>query len=121
MKYYETIKSELNEQGERIIPQGYEFVQDTYSNLGASLLISRDYTEAEIAEIESQKRQAEVNAQKQQRISEIRTRLTALSEDIVQDQAGEVVPDIEARKAEFVALHNELRGLLGLEPREVKE
>lgn len=64
---------------------------------------------------------AQAELEKQPRISEIKARLIALSEDIVQEQAGEVVPNIEARKAEFVTLHNELRGLLGLEPRAKKE
>jgi len=53
-------------------------------------------------------------------ISELKAKLSTLSEDIVQDQVGEIVPDIEARKAEFVAVHNELRGLLDLEPRGLK-
>lgn len=52
---------------------------------------------------------------------EIQERLTQLDQDIIQDMAGEVVPDIEERKAEFVELHNELRELLGKEPRAVKE
>lgn len=57
---------------------------------------------------------------KQNRIAEIQTRLDQLSQDIVQDIAGEFVPDIEERKAEFVELHNKLRGLLGKEEREIK-
>ena len=52
------------------------------------------------------------------RICEIQPRLDALSQDIVQHAAGEAVPGIQERRAEFIALHNELRGLLGLEPRE---
>jgi hypothetical protein len=51
------------------------------------------------------------------RIGVIRRRLQALTEDLVQAMAGEIVPDIEARRAEFVALHNELRELEGKEPR----
>ena len=35
----------------------------------------------------------------------------------MQSLVGEVVPDIESRRAEFVALHNELRVLEGKEPR----
>lgn len=52
---------------------------------------------------------------------EIQERLTQLDQDIIQDMAGEIVPDIEEKKAEFVELHNELRELLGKEPRAVKE
>lgn len=51
---------------------------------------------------------------------EIQQRLVELDQDIVQDIAGEVVPNIEERKAEFVTLHNELRTLLGKEQRLTK-
>lgn len=57
---------------------------------------------------------------KEMRIYEIQQRLVELDQDIVQDIAGEVVPNIEERKAEFVTLHNELRTLLGKEPRQNK-
>ena len=51
----------------------------------------------------------------------IRRRLDALSKDIVQALAGELVPDLEDRKAEFIRLHNALRELEGKEPREIAE
>lgn len=57
---------------------------------------------------------------KEMRIYEIQHRLVELDQDIVQDIAGEVVPNIEERKVEFVTLHNELRTLLGKEPRLTK-
>lgn len=69
---------------------------------------------------EQAKAVAQELANKNKRISDIKSRLTSLSEDIVQDQAGELVPDIAERMAEFVRLHNELRVLEGKEPREVK-
>ena len=49
----------------------------------------------------------------------IKRRLQELSEDFVQVLAGETIDDIEARRAEFVTLHNELRVLEGKEPRAV--
>ena len=55
--------------------------------------------------------------EKMARIGTIKRRLQALTEDLVQAMAGEIVPDIEARRAEFVAFHNELRELEGKEPR----
>ncbi len=58
----------------------------------------------------------ELNERERRRIF-IEGRLRALTEDIVQSLVGEVVPDIEERRAEFVALHNELRVLEGKEPR----
>ena len=56
---------------------------------------------------------------KQMRISEINERLTSLTQDFVQADCGEIIEDIDARKAEFVTLHNELRVLMGKEPREI--
>ena len=66
------------------------------------------------------------NARKQKekglaRIAEIKPRLEQLSQDLIQAQAGAVFEDLEERKAEFQELHNELRTLLGKEPREYVE
>ena len=55
---------------------------------------------------------------KEMRISEINARLTSLTQDFVQAECGEIIEDIDVRRAEFVTLHNELRVLLGKEPRE---
>lgn len=51
------------------------------------------------------------------RIAEIKPRLEQLSQDLIQAQAGAVFDDLEQRKLEFQTLHNELRTLLGKEPR----
>ena len=51
----------------------------------------------------------------------IQEQLNALSMDIIQDCAGELVPDIETRTARFVELHTEFRKLLGMQPRQMKE
>lgn len=51
------------------------------------------------------------------RIEEIKPRLDQLSQDLIQAQAGAVFEDLEERKTEFQTLHNELRVLLGKEPR----
>jgi hypothetical protein len=53
----------------------------------------------------------------ERRIAKIKERLSQLSEDFVQSWAGAQIADIDARKREFADLHNELRGLLGKEPR----
>ena len=58
---------------------------------------------------------------KQLRIAEINTRLTELTQDFVQADCGEIIEDIDARRTEFVTLHNELRVLLNKEPRKIKE
>ena len=61
------------------------------------------------------RKQKETN---QQRIIEIQPRLEQLSQDLIQAQAGAVFEDLEERKLEFQKLHNELRVLLGKEPRD---
>lgn len=53
----------------------------------------------------------------QKRINAIKMRLEQLSQDLIQAQAGAVFEDLEERKQEFQTLHNELRVLLGKEPR----
>lgn len=55
---------------------------------------------------------------KRNKIGEIQARLTELSQDFVQANLGAVINDIESRKAEFKNLHNELRVLLGKQPRQ---
>lgn len=55
------------------------------------------------------------------RIGQIQTRLNELSQDFIQINLGAVFDDLEQRKQEFKFLHNELRSLLGKEPREYKE
>jgi len=51
----------------------------------------------------------------------IQKRLNELSKDVIQSLVGENVPNLDLRKAEFVALHNELRVLEGKEPRTLIE
>ena len=55
-----------------------------------------------------------------ERMIYIEERLVELTQDIIQSICGEIVPDIEGRKAEFVSLHNELREMLGKEPRQTQ-
>lgn len=62
----------------------------------------------------NQRKRSEQNLQ---RIAEIKSRLAELSQDFIQATAGAQFPDIESRINEFQALHNELRSLLGKEPR----
>lgn len=54
---------------------------------------------------------------KQIKLAELQKRLNELSEDIIQIQCGAIFEDKEDRIAEFRDVHNELRGLLGKEPR----
>ena len=53
----------------------------------------------------------------QKSIPIIQARLDKLTQDFIQVLCGAVIDDIEERKQEFQTLHNELRVLLGKEPR----
>lgn len=58
---------------------------------------------------------------KQNRIEEIKNKLTELNYDFMQYFSGEQIDDIENRKQDFIKLHNELRELLGKEKRNLRE
>lgn len=57
------------------------------------------------------------NENNQFKVATIKARLEQLSHDIVQTLAGAEIEDIEERQKEFQSLHNELRCLLGKQPR----
>lgn len=65
-------------------------------------------------DLEKQKLEQE----KLERTTEIKARLNELDQDIIQHEAGEIVPNYPERLAEFRTLHNELRALEGKEPRQ---
>ena len=52
-----------------------------------------------------------------QRIEEIKPQMQSLSQDFIQYYLGATIENIEERKAKFISLHNELRELLGKQPR----
>lgn len=56
-------------------------------------------------------------SQQELRKFQIQARLSELSQDFVQAQLGAEFSDLEERKTEFKTLHNELRMLLGKNPR----
>lgn len=70
------------------------------------IMVYVPYTAEQLQEIE-----------RNNRISDIKARLSQLSEDFVQSWAGAVIIDIDDRKKEFAELHNELRVMLGKTPR----
>ena len=62
------------------------------------------------------------NARKQnklnnEKIIKLKEKLKELTYDFIQAQAGAVIPDIEAKTIAFKEYHNELRELLGKNPR----
>ena len=77
-------------------------------------IIERDLTQQEIDEREHSR----IENEKQNKIVEINTRLTELSQDFIQRYLGAKFDDIDVRIEEFKTLHNELRVLQGKEPRE---
>lgn len=84
---------------------------------GEQKIVERIATSEEI--VFSEKQQAEIK--KQEKIIKIKTRLEQLSQDIVQSLAGAEFEDMAERQKEFQTLHNELRVLLGKEPRKYLE
>lgn len=61
---------------------------------------------------------AEIEAeQNQNRIAKIKQRLDELNKDFIQYYLGAIIPYIDEKKMEFISLHNELREILGKEPR----
>lgn len=58
--------------------------------------------------------------ERQTKIWNLQNRLNSLSDDFIQIYLGAEIPNINERRKEFVELHNELRSLLGKEPRNYK-
>lgn len=54
---------------------------------------------------------------KNDRILQIKPQMESLSQDFIQYYLGATIENIEERKAKFISLHNELRELLGKQPR----
>ena len=70
--------------------------------------------DGKVVAVEHETTQEELN---EQRKLEIQSRLNELSQDFIQASLGAEFSDLEDRKEEFRTLHNELRKLLGKEPR----
>ena len=63
------------------------------------------------------------NARKQKELyklelAELQPELDKLTEDLIQAQAGAIIPNLEERKARFQVIHNRIREIQGKEPRE---
>lgn len=81
------------------------------------------YEDVEFADFENQTFSESLYNQRKEReeadrvYAENKERLTRLSEDLVQSVAGEIIPDLAERKAEFISIHNEVRAYEGKEAR----
>lgn len=101
---------------------------DMVAEINNDLEIIKDLTDNGFVEMDSNEIDSYLLQKQQQedkailhRISEIKTRLEQLSQDIVQSLVGAEFEDLADRQAEFQTLHNELRVLLGKEPRKYLE
>lgn len=76
------------------------------------------YSETPEEKAKREKSQQDFLLKKQ--IIALKMQLTPLNEKLLQDAAGQIVPNIEDVRAEFRRVHNELRALEGKEPRQAK-
>jgi len=79
-----------------------------------------DMTLQEIADFESKRNAAKAATEKQAQIAALKQQLAPLQEDLVQVVAGQYIPNIEYKRAEFRRIHNEIRALEGKPPRAVQ-
>lgn len=84
--------------------------------------ITGDFETVEVSEHEYNEflKQEELKKFEQENFEKKQSRLDELTQDFIQVFCGAVFEDIEERKQEFRALHNELRGFQGKKPREYK-
>lgn len=72
-----------------------------------------------VVQVDAERKAADIESAKNAKVyQENKQILAKLTEDIVQSLAGEDVPNIEERKAEFIRIHNEVRAYEGKEARE---
>lgn len=115
-----TALEKFSEEDLRLPPYNYSIIEieDVYIDVEAS-----DFDEVNgnfIFNVDRYNRR-KLNVINQIRIAEIQIELDKLSQDIVQVQCGAVFEDLTERKQRFATLHNELRQLLGKEPRVYEE
>jgi len=79
-----------------------------------------DMTPQEISEADNKRQECQTKAQKHQQIAALKAQLAPLQEDLVQVIAGQIIPNIEDKRAEFRRIHNEIRTLEGKLPRETE-
>lgn len=77
-------------------------------------------TQNEIDEIKAAQSTAAAERQKAERKSFLKAQLQLLSEDLTQDAAGQLIPNLADKKQQFIEYHNELRTLEGKQPRGLK-
>ena len=74
-----------------------------------------------IVQVDAERKAADIESAKKAKAYQKNKQILAkLTEDIVQYVAGEDVPNIEERKAEFIRIHNEVRIYEGKEIRNIK-
>ena len=92
---------------------GFEEI-DGFAEENLPFLIKRDG----VVQVDTESKNAYIEKLEQKKSYEDnKNRLEKLTEDLVQSLAGEDVPDIEARKQEFIRIHNQVRAYEGKEAR----
>lgn len=98
-----------------IIDTPYQPAKDVWNEY-EDIQVYMLFSEEEQKQLESE----QLKSKNERKLQELKQRLSQLSEDLIQSTAGEIIADIDSRKAEFVKLHNELRVLLGKDERKVE-
>lgn len=96
-------------------PEGFEQIS-SFAETDIWYLVKKNG----IVQVDTERKAADIESAKNAKVyQENKQTLAKLTEDIVQSLAGEDVPNIEERKAEFIRIHNEVRAYEGKEAREV--
>lgn len=66
---------------------------------------------------EEQIQESLIHRELEEELKTLQAELNALSQDLVQAQAGAVIDNLEERKARFQVVHNRIREIMGKEPR----
>lgn len=97
-------------------PEGFEKI-NVFSETDIMYLVK----ENGVIRVDTETKKTHTEKKEKAKIYEENKRmLSKLTEDIVQYVAGEDVPNIEERKAEFIRIHNEVRAYEGKEKRNIK-
>ena len=97
-------------------PEGFEQI-DTFAAEDIQYLVKKNG----VVQVDAERKVADIKSAENAKVyQENKQILAKLTEDIVQSLAGEDVPNIEERKAEFIRIHNEVRIYEGKKIRNIK-
>lgn len=97
-------------------PEGFEQIS-SFAETDIWYLVKKNG----IVQVDAERKAADIESAKNAKVYQKNKQILAkLTEDIIQYVAGEDVPNIEERKAEFIRIHNEVRIYEGKEIRNIK-